>query len=277
VESGNGKILGLELLLNQVGGILKPEDDGPEDDITLQAALSAQVRKTNCENRGAAIQERPVPKKNSYPRSQRPEPLERDKLYQLVLDMKAEMGSICKAMMGAGISFDNAPNEQKTRNASDKGKQKNYFAGTAKKRNSKNRVAQRSLVAVEVKDSVTDSDEDPQPEFGGVAIQVVVKSQKHLSPQTINAHPLLAGTKRHDLDSIEQIKASEASSDRRESLDEVEAYLATDGICTNDLFGSPKIQQPGESGDATDTQGDNALETLPTEDLDQDPESEVGV
>jgi hypothetical protein len=173
----SGKILDLELSLNQVGGIFKPKDDGQEDDITLQAALSAQVRKTNYENSGAAMQERPVPKKNSDPRSQRPEPRERDKLYQLVLDMKAEMGSIRKAMMSAGISFDNVPNEQKTWNTSEKGKQKNNFAGTAKKRNRKDRVAQRSLVTVEEKDSVTDSDEDPQPEFGGVAI--VVKSQKH--------------------------------------------------------------------------------------------------
>ncbi len=95
--------------------------------------------------------------------------------------------------MGAGISFNNAPNERKTRNASDKGKQKNNFAGTAKKRNRKDLVAQRSPVAIEEKDSVTDSNEDSQPEFGGVAI--VVRSQKHLSPETINTHlsPWLAG------------------------------------------------------------------------------------
>ena len=155
------------------------------------------------------------------------------------------MGTIRKAMIDAGISFYKIPNEQKPKDASEKGKQKNNFAGTAKKRNRKDQVAQRSLVVVEEKDSVTDSNEEPQPEFGGVAI--VVKSQKHLSPWTINAHPQLAGMKRHDLDSIEQVKASEASSDRRESLDEVEACLATDGICTNDLFGSPMIQQPGES------------------------------
>ena len=106
----------------------------------------------------------------------------------------------------------------------------------------------------------------------------MVKSQNRLSPRTINSHPRLAGMKRHDLDCdcIEQVKASEASSDRRESLDEVEAYLATDGICTNDLFGSPMIQQPGESRDATDTQG-YALQSLSTEDLDQDPEPEVSV
>ena len=104
----------------------------------------------------------------------------------------------------------------------------------------------------------------------------MAKSQNRLSPRTINSHPRLAGMKRHDLDRIERVKASEASSDRRESLDEVEAYRATDGICTNDLFGSPMIQQPGESGDATDTQVD-APETLHTEDLYPDYESEVGV
>ncbi len=97
-----------------------------------------------------------------------------------------------------------------------------------------------------------------------------------MSPRIINAHPRLAGMKCHDLDSIEQVKESEASVGRRESLDAVEAYLATDEICTNDLHGSPKIQQPGESGDATDTQGD-ALESVFTEDLDQEPESEVSV
>ncbi len=118
-------------------------------------------------------------------------------------------------------------------------------------------MAQRSLVAVEEKDSVSDSDEDPQQEYAGVAI--VVKSQNHLSPRTINSNPLLAGLKHHDLDCIEQVKASEASSDRRKSLDEVEAYLATDGICTNDLFGSHMIQQPDESRDATDTQGDRSI------------------
>ncbi len=137
VESGNGRVLDLELLLNQVGGIFKPYEDGLEEDITLQAALSAQVHMTNYENRGAAMQERPVQKENSDPRNQQPEPREHDKLYQLVLDMKTEMGSMCKAVIGACISFDKVPNEQKTKDASDKGKQKINFAGTAKKMNRK--------------------------------------------------------------------------------------------------------------------------------------------
>ena len=91
----------LEILLNQVGRIFKPEDESPDDYTTLQAALSAQARKTHYENRGAVMQDCPAPKGNSDPRYQRPEPLERDKLYQLVLDMKAEMGSMRKAMVDA--------------------------------------------------------------------------------------------------------------------------------------------------------------------------------
>ncbi len=61
VESGNGKMLDLELLLNQVGGIFNQDTD---------------------------------------------------KLTQFVLDMKAEKGSMRKAMTKSGISFDRVPNEQ---------------------------------------------------------------------------------------------------------------------------------------------------------------------
>ena len=68
VESGNGKILDLELLLNQIGGIFKPDEEAPENDDSLQAAaLSTQIRKTNYENRGAAAAaayDRNVTKKN---------------------------------------------------------------------------------------------------------------------------------------------------------------------------------------------------------------------
>ncbi len=73
------------------------------------------------------------------------------------------------------------------------------------------------------------------------------KSQKHLSPRIINAHPQLAGMKRHDLDRIEQVKESKASVGSRESLNEFEAYLVTYESWTNELFGTPKIQQPVES------------------------------
>ncbi len=120
----------------------------------MQAALSAHVRKPNYENRGAAAQDRTVPKKDCEPRKQKPGPHDIDKLTQLVLDMKAEMGSVCKAMIISGISFNRSPNEQKPKESSAKGKQKSNFAGTAKKKNRKDKVAQRSLVAVGEKENV---------------------------------------------------------------------------------------------------------------------------
>ena len=57
------------------------------------------------------------------------------------MDMKAEMGSSRKATIRPGISFDKSSNKEKQKYASDKGKQKNNFAGTAKKKNRKDQVA----------------------------------------------------------------------------------------------------------------------------------------
>ncbi len=56
-------------------------------------------------------------------------------------------------------------------------KTKNNFAGTANKKNRKDKVAQRSLVPVDDKENVCDPDEDhdSQLEFGGVA--TVIKPQ----------------------------------------------------------------------------------------------------
>ncbi len=62
----------------------------------------------------------------------------------------------------------------------------------------------------------------------------------------------MAGMKRHDLVSIQRVNDSEASVGSRESLDEIKAHVSIDGSCTNELFGTPDIQEPSESGDATD-------------------------
>ena len=56
-----------------------------------------------------------------------------------VMDMKAEMGSSRKAMIRSGISFNKLPNEQKQKDTSTNGRQKNEFAGTAKKRTERTR------------------------------------------------------------------------------------------------------------------------------------------
>ncbi len=79
------------------------------------------------------------------------------------------MGSMRKAMIRSGISFDELPREQKQKESPANGKQENNSAGTAKKKNRKDKVAQRSFVVEEEKDSVSHSYEDNQPEFGGVA------------------------------------------------------------------------------------------------------------
>ncbi len=120
------------------------------------------------------------------------------------------MGSLNKAMIRSGISFDKSPNEY-------------------------------------------------QLEFGGVA--ALIKPQKHLSPLSINAHPRMAGLEHHDFDCIQRIKESEASVDSRESLDEVEAHFSIYGSCTSELFGTPQT-------------GGNALDTLTTDYLKEDPEPE---
>jgi hypothetical protein len=47
--------------------------------------------------------------------------------------MKVEMGSMLKAIITSGISFDKSPNEQKPKEQAANGKQKDKFAGTATK------------------------------------------------------------------------------------------------------------------------------------------------
>ena len=70
-----------------------------------------------------------------------------------------------KAKINAGISFERSPNVQKPREPFVNGKQKGKFAGTAKRNKSSN-IAKSSLVPVNQKAEVSDSDDDPQPEYG---------------------------------------------------------------------------------------------------------------
>jgi hypothetical protein len=94
---------------------------------------------------------------------------------------------------------------------------KDKFAGTAKKKNRNDKIAQRSLVQVQPKEEVTDSNDDNQPDFENIAI--VIKPQKYVSPQSINTHALMTGIKHHNLDCIQRINESKASVDHRQSLD----------------------------------------------------------
>ena len=178
VEAGNGKDLDMEILLNQVGGIFKPEEEAASNEESLQAALSANVRRPNYENRGMAAQDRKGPKKIPDNRSPKQSTSEISKLIQAVFDMKAEMGCMRKALINAGITIKRSPNVQKPREQTANGKQKNKFVGAAKKSKA-NKIAQRSLVPAE-KTELSDSDDDNQPEYGSMTI--VVEPKKHVSP-----------------------------------------------------------------------------------------------
>ena len=162
VDADNGTILDMEILLNLIGGIFKPDEEAAVDDESLQAAMSAQIRKTNYENRGMAMQERKALQKNPENRSPRQSSTDISKLVQVVFDMKAEMGSMRKALLEGGISFERSPKATKPRDQVLNGKQKTRFAGTAKK-NKADKISQRSLVRVQPRDQVSDSEDDNYP------------------------------------------------------------------------------------------------------------------
>ena len=87
LEAGNGKDLGMKILLIQVGEIFKPEEEAAGDEDSLQATLSANVRRPTYENRGMAVQDRKGPKKNPDNRSPNQSSSEISKLIQAVFDM----------------------------------------------------------------------------------------------------------------------------------------------------------------------------------------------
>ena len=155
-----------------------------------------------------------------------------------------------KAMTRACISFDKAPNRQKPREQAANGKQNGKFAGTAKMKNRTDKVAQRSLVPVQHRNKASDSDDEPQPEHGGVSV-VVKLQKKHVSPWTINA--MLVGMTRHDPDHLRRrIMESEASVDRASSSDEVDARTSFDVSLNENLFGDPNVQRcKGPEGQCT--------------------------
>ena len=142
VEAGDGKDLDLELLLNLIGVIFKPDEEATKNDKSLQAVLSAQFRKSNYDNRGMAAHDRNVPKKNQDTRSPKQSPSDFSKLMQVAFDMKAKMGCMRKAMTKAGISFEKSPNGPKPREQLANGMQKGKFAGTAKTKNKANKIVQ---------------------------------------------------------------------------------------------------------------------------------------
>ena len=102
VEYSKGNSPDLEQLLNKIGSIFKPiEEEAPEDE-TLQAALTAQIRKSKY--KGTQAKHRTCPKHVQNSRPERAEQESDSRLTKLILDLKAEIGILRKAMVNHGIS-----------------------------------------------------------------------------------------------------------------------------------------------------------------------------
>ena len=101
MEAGNGKDLDMEILLNQVGGIFKAEEETANNEDSLQAALSANVQRQNYANRGRAAQDQRGPKKSPDQRPPKYPASEIARLVQAVFDMKSEMGIIRRALINS--------------------------------------------------------------------------------------------------------------------------------------------------------------------------------
>ena len=237
VEAGNGKDLDIEILLNQVGGIFKPEEETPDNEDSLQAALSANVQRQSFANRGAAVQDRRGPKKNPDEKPPKHPASEIARLVQAVFDMKSEMGCMRRALMNAGISIEKSPIVQKQKEHFINGKKKS-FAGTAKK-NKFAKVNQRSLVPVRNRDAVSDSDDDDdQPDHGQyVGMARVMKPRKHVSPRLVNA--MMVGMTRRNSES-RRISECDEHYGQAWYNDEVENQLMQEESWQQqDLFGRP--------------------------------------
>jgi hypothetical protein len=84
LESGSEKSLEPELSHNQIGAILKLDAEATKRDDSLQAVLSAQVRKINFHHRGAATHDCNGMKKSQESRSLEAESSDIVKLTQKV-------------------------------------------------------------------------------------------------------------------------------------------------------------------------------------------------
>jgi hypothetical protein len=89
VEYSKGKSLDLELLLDRIGSIFKPIEEEAQEDESLQAALTAQIRKG--ENKGSHAKKLSGKKPIQNSRPKRAEQESDSRLTRHILDLKAEI------------------------------------------------------------------------------------------------------------------------------------------------------------------------------------------
>ncbi len=172
VEYSKGKSPDLEQLLKKIGSISKPiEEEAPEDE-TLQVALTAQIRKS--EYQGTQAKNWTGPKHVQNSRPDRVEHESDSRLTRLILNLKAKIGVLRKAMVNHGISVESAPTSNKQEEQSAVVKQNGRFAGIAKK---KNRCPVNSIQPHEP--NLSDSDNESQQH---ALSMIVIKPARWIYP-----------------------------------------------------------------------------------------------
>ena len=270
VEYSKGKVLDLELLLNRIGSVFKPiEDETPEEE-SLQAALSAQVRKN--EYKGVQGKDRVGPKQNQNPKPDRIESEPDSKLIRLILDLKAEIGVLRKALTTHGITIESAPTKNKEQSAI--GKQNGKFAGIAKKRTRSRRPGQqRSLV--DPPNVPSDSDDEPQEQ--AYSMVMVKRKSKTISPRSMNA--MHVGYTRYDHKDAACNRERVGAVERELSSDEIEAQMSVNGSMHEELFGDDQAQDPQPDRDAMDARvevQDPSMDSSNTCEQSQDNDGDSG-
>ena len=238
VEYSKGKVLDLELLLNRIGSVFKPiEEETPEEE-SLQAALSAQVRKN--EYKGVQGKDRVGPKQNQNPKPDRIESEPDSKLIRLILDLKAEIGVLRKALTIHGITIESAPTKNKGQSAI--GKQNGKFAGIAKKRTRSRRPGQQNSLRP-IPNGPSDSDDEPQEQ--AYSMVIVKRKPKTISPRSMNA--MHVGYTRYDHKDAPCNRERVEAVERELSSDNVDAQMAT-GVCmmTYSVKTKPKTRSQTE-------------------------------
>ncbi len=126
------------------------------------------------------LKQRTGPARNMF-KTQRAEQESDSRLNRLILDLKAKIGILQKAMVNHCISVESAPMSEKQKERPAVVKQNGRFAGIAKKKSS----SRRTNAFVDPPTKLTDSDNEPQEQAYSM-MMIKSKSKKNYSPRPMN-------------------------------------------------------------------------------------------
>ena len=138
-----------------------------------------------------ACKERTGSAQNQNPKPDRIEPEPDSKLIRLILDLKAEIGVLRKAMRIHGITIESAPTKNKEQSSI--AKQNGKFAGIAKKKRTMSRRPSQQRSLVNPTDAPSDSNVEPQEQ--AYSVVMVKQKSKTICPRSMNA---MQGYTRYD-------------------------------------------------------------------------------